>query len=129
MPGRGVRAEIDGVVCLGGNLEFLQENNITLDLSAFSHLSKQGKTVLYFAKNGIFLGAAAAMDVAKTDSKAAVEAFKKLGITPVMVTGDNRTTAQALAESVGISDIEAQVLPRIKNVLFGSCRKRATKSP
>ncbi len=127
VPGRGVRAEIDGVVCLGGNLEFLQENNITLDLSAFSHLSKQGKTVLYFAKNGIFLGAAAAMDVAKTDSKAAVEAFKKLGITPVMVTGDNRTTAQALAESVGISDIEAQVLPQDKERIIRELQEKGHK--
>lgn len=127
VPGRGVRAEIDGSVCLGGNLEFLQENNITLDISTFSHLSKQGKTVLYFAKNGIFLGAAAAMDVAKTDSKAAVEAFKKLGITPVMVTGDNRATAQALAESVGISDIEAQVLPQDKERIIRELQEKGHK--
>ncbi len=114
VPGRGVQGEIDGALCLGGNLEFLREHHISLEESTFSALADQGKTLLYFARDGVFLGAAAVMDVAKADSRAAVEAFRQLGITPVMVTGDSRTTALALARSVGISDVEAQVLPQDK---------------
>ncbi len=114
VPGRGVQGEIDDALCLGGNLEFLREHHISLEESAFSALADQGKTLLYFARDGVFLGAAAVMDVAKADSRAAVEAFRQLGITPVMVTGDSRTTALALARSVGISDVEAQVLPQDK---------------
>ena len=114
VPGRGVQGEIGGALCLGGNLEFLRENQVPLEETAFSHLAHEGKTLLYFARDGVFLGAAAVMDVAKPDSKAAVEAFRRLGITPVMVTGDNRATAQALARSVGITDVEAQVLPQDK---------------
>jgi heavy metal translocating P-type ATPase len=114
VPGRGVQGEVDGQLCLGGNLEFLQENGISLDPAAFEALAQAGKTVVYFARSGKFLGAAAAMDVAKPDSKAAVEAMKALGITPVMVTGDNRRTALALAETLGIDQVEAQVLPQDK---------------
>lgn len=127
IPGRGIRAEINGAICLGGNAEFLRENNVVLEESAFSHLAQQGKTVLYFARDGVFLGAAAAMDVAKSDSKAAVDAFKQLGITPVMVTGDNCTTAQALAESVGISQVGSQVLPQDKERIVRELQEQGHK--
>ncbi len=127
VPGRGVRAEVDGAVCLGGNLAFLQENHVAVEEAQFAALAEQGKTVLYFAREGRFLGAAAAMDVAKPDSRAAVEVFRKLGITPVMVTGDNLATAQALAQSVGIDQVEAQVLPQDKERIVRQLQEQGHK--
>ncbi len=109
LPGRGVSAVIDGVRCFGGNRRLMQEQGIPVP--DYPQLAEQGKTPLYFAAGKEYLGAIAAADVLKSDSVAAVEAMKKLGLDVVMLTGDNGNTAKAIADKSGITHVIADVLP------------------
>lgn len=112
LPGRGVSAVIDGKSCFGGNRRLMEEQGIPVpDLS---HLSDQGKTPLYFGSNGEYLGAICVADVLKPDAVEAVAQMKKLGLTVVMLTGDNEKTAAAIAACAGIGHIIADVLPADK---------------
>jgi Cu+-exporting ATPase len=79
-------------------------------------LARQGKTPLYFARNGQLLGIVACADVAKPTTRDAVAAFKKLGIDVYMLTGDNRLTAEAIARDLGIDHVVAQVMPSDKEL-------------
>ncbi len=112
--GRGVRAKLDGQVCLAGNAAFMQENGIAVSDS--DQLARQGKTPLYFARGGKLLGVVACADVAKPTARAAVEAFEKLGIDVYMLTGDNQLTAEAIAKDLGIRHVVAQVMPADKEL-------------
>ncbi len=110
LPGRGVAATIDGVRYYGGNARLMTERKITVP--AYPQLADQGKTPLYFAsQHGEYLGAIAAADVLKPDSEAAMLAVNMLGCNPVMLTGDNQKTAEAIAIAAGIYDVIADVLP------------------
>ena len=109
LPGRGVAATVDGKRCFGGNKRLMEEQGIAVP--DYPELSAQGKTPLYFAAEGRYLGAIAAADVLKPDSAAAVEAMRKLGLDAVMLTGDNERTAKAIAEKAGITHVISDVLP------------------
>ncbi len=114
IPGKGLYAVLGGERYIGGNLDLLRLNNISLTddlLSTFESLSSEGKTPLFFAKEGDFLGCIAVSDVSKPDSKAAVEALKSMGVQSVMITGDNEITAKAIAGTVGIDEVCASVGP------------------
>ncbi len=113
LPGRGVSAVVDGVRYYGGNDRLMKELGITLpDLSS---LAKQGKTPLHFAsESGEYLGSIAAADILKPDSKAAVEALLAKHLDVVMLTGDNRQTAEAIAAEAGITHVISDVLPTDK---------------
>ena len=112
LPGRGIAATVDGKHCFGGNRRLMEEQGITVP--DYSQLTVQGKTPLYFSCDGIYLGAICAADVLKADAVAAVAAMKKLGLTVVMLTGDNEKTASAIAKTAGIDHIIADVLPADK---------------
>lgn len=113
LPGKGVTAIINGKCCLGGNFRLMQENGITVP--EYPQLAQQGKTPLYFALgDGTYLGAIAAADVLKPDSVIAVTMMRKMGLDVVMLTGDNNTTAKAIAHSAGIAHVIADVLPADK---------------
>ncbi len=109
LPGRGVTATVDGVHCFGGNKRLMQEQGI--QVPDYPELARQGKTPLYFAAGGEYLGAIAAADVLKSDSAAAVAAMKKMHLDVVMLTGDNEKTAAAIAEQAGVDHVIADVLP------------------
>ncbi len=110
LPGRGVTGVVDGLRYFGGNKRLMQEQGISVP--DHPRLAAQGKTPLYFAcENGAYLGAIAAADVLKPDSVEAVAAMKKLHLQVVMLTGDNETTARAIASAAGIDHIVADVLP------------------
>ena len=110
IPGRGVSGVIRGVRYYGGNEKLMEEKGIPVP--HYSELAKQGKTPLYFAaEGGKFLGAIAAADVLKADSRLAVEAMQKLHLDVVMLTGDNREVAQAIASQAGITHVVSDVLP------------------
>lgn len=113
LPGRGVSAVVDGIRYYGGNERLMKELGITLpDLSS---LAKQGKTPLHFAsESGEYLGSIAAADILKPDSKAAVEALLAKHLDVVMLTGDNRQTAEAIAAEAGITHVISDVLPTDK---------------
>lgn len=110
LPGRGVAGSIDEIRYFGGNGRLMEE--IGISVPAYPQLSAQGKTVLYFgSENGVYLGAIAAADVLKTDSKEAVAQMKQLGLEVVMLTGDQEATARTVADRAGIERVIAQVLP------------------
>lgn len=113
LPGRGVTAVIEGVRLYGGNKRLMEERGISVpDLAG---LSREGKTPLYFAReDGTYLGAIAAADVLRPDSAAAIAELQQLGLEIVMLTGDNRDTAQAIAAQAGITRVISDVLPTDK---------------
>ena len=113
LPGRGVAATVNSVRYFGGNDRLMAELDIAIpDLSS---LAKQGKTPLHFAsEKGDYLGTIAAADVLKADSVAAIKAMQELGLDVVMLTGDNKVTAAAIAKSAGITHVISDVLPTDK---------------
>ena len=113
LPGRGVTATIGGVRYFGGNARLMKEQGIVVP--EYPDLAEKGKTPLYFAsEDGEYLGAIAAADVLKADSVEAVAAMRKMHLDVVMLTGDNKKTARAIADSAGIDHIIADVLPADK---------------
>ena len=114
--GQGIRASLNGQTYLAGNLKLMAEASIDFgDLAAQgSELAAQGQTPLYFAANGQPLGLITVADVIKPSSAQAVADFKALGLEVVMLTGDNTRTAEAIARQVGITTVEAEVLPQDK---------------
>lgn len=116
VPGKGVRAIIDGQTVLLGNRKLMTEHGLDLEAveESLSTLETQGKTAMLVAVDGQLAGVIAVADTVKEDSKRAIAALNKAGITTVMLTGDNERTAKAIAEQVGITRILAQVLPEQK---------------
>ena len=110
LPGRGVKAVYNGQTVYGGNSRLMEE--IGVSVPEYPFLSAAGKTPLYFANaSGKYLGAIAAADVLKDDSREAVERLQKLGLDVVMLTGDNEKTARAIAKQAGIDHVIPDVLP------------------
>jgi Cu+-exporting ATPase len=114
--GRGVQAEVDGRTVLVGSARYLGEAG--LDLAALvedqDRLEGEAKTVMLVAVDGRLVGAIAVADTLKEDSIAAVKELEHMGIRTVMLTGDNRRTAEAIAKQAGISRVIAEVLPEGK---------------
>ena len=110
LPGRGVKGTYNGQTVYGGNRRLMEELGVTVTEHPF--LAAQGKTPLYFANgSGKFLGAIAAADVLKDDSRESVQALRKLGLEVVMLTGDNEKTARAIAKEAGVEQVVSDVLP------------------
>ena len=114
--GRGVTAKLGGKQCFAGNAAFLRERGLgpaPLEAAA-GGFAEAGKTPLFFAEEERLLGVIAAADVVKPTSRAAVEQFRSMGIGVVMLTGDNRKTAEAIRTQLGIEKAVAEVLPQDK---------------
>jgi Cu+-exporting ATPase len=111
--GMGVRATVDGHSVLVGNERLLQDSNTLTDVLAETaiQLSSAGKTPMLAAVDGKPAGVIGVADPIKGDSVAAVAALRKLGLQVVMITGDNRRTAAAIARQAGIERVLAEVLP------------------
>ena len=114
--GRGVKATIGGQQALGGNRAMLEASgvDITSILPQAETLAAEGKTPLFFAADGRLLGLVAVADTPKASSAAAIAAFRQLGVDVVMLTGDNRRTAEAIGRRLGVSTIISEVLPQEK---------------
>lgn len=100
-----------------GNLAFLQEKNITLPQEATEGLNRmadEGMTPLLVAQEGRFLGIIGVSDTVKATSYEAINAWEKMGVRVIMLTGDNRRTAEAVRQKLGISEVVAEVLPQDK---------------
>ena len=123
--GRGLCCSIDNVSVRGGNLEFVREICDVPDeiLKKADKLAGQGKTPLYFGRQNEFLGVIAVSDTLKDDAKKSIESIKALGVKVVMITGDNESTARAIASEIGIDEVYASVLPDDKaNIIKGLAR-------
>ena len=114
--GRGVRGKIDNIEYFGGNLAFMQENNVKLEdvLLKAEELSKQGKTLLYFAKENRLLGIIAVADTIKPTSKIAINKLKKKNLEVIMITGDNKNVAESIGKNLEIDKVISEVMPQDK---------------
>lgn len=114
--GRGITAAHETDTYLAGNEAFLQENHILLteEKTRLEQLAMEGKTPLIFVKNQSVVGIIAVADVEKPTSRQAIEAFRKLHIDVVMLTGDHEQTAKAIQKKLGIPHVIAQVMPQDK---------------
>ena len=113
--GRGLKATVDGGICLGGNLALMKEEKVKdVDEKAGLQIAQEGKTPLYFSVDGNFIGIIAIADTIKETSKDAVEELKSMSIEVLMVTGDNEKTANAIGSQVGIDKVISQVMPQDK---------------
>lgn len=128
--GRGIIAESDGKIIYAGNKKMMDENGISANTfeEKEKKLSEEGKTVLYFAEKDKILGIIAVQDVPKQTSKAAIRQFKKLGIDVVMLTGDNKRTAEAIAKNLGITNVVAEVMPQDKEAVVRSFQEKGGKT-
>lgn len=125
MVGNGIKAVINGDEYLAGSQSFFEKMTTLSEKERISaeEFANAGKTPLFFAKSGSFIGIIAVSDPIKEDSKKAVEQFKKLGITPIMVTGDNERTARAIASNAGIEYVKAGALPLDKQKVIKELKK------
>ncbi|MDP2684347.1 MAG: heavy metal translocating P-type ATPase [bacterium] len=115
--GQGVIGKINGQKIYLGNQDLLNQNGVVIDQPSMSEIEKQefaGQTVLLLGRGDKYLGYISVADEIKEESKQAVEALQGMGITPVMLTGDNEKTAQAIATEVGIKEWQARVKPEDK---------------
>jgi P-type Cu+ transporter len=114
--GHGIAAEVDGSKVLVGTLKLLNERGVdSSPLAAdIERLQAEGKTAMAVAIDGEAAGVIAVADTLKPTSAEAIASLKAIGIRPVMITGDNRRTAAAIARQVGIEDVRAEVLPADK---------------
>ena len=119
IPGHGVTAELAGAECAAGNLKLLQELNVDTStlMDQYDKLASQGKTPLYFVRAGELLGCIAVADTVKPTSKEAIAKLQAMGLRVLMVTGDNRATAEAIRTQVGVDEAVAQVLPQDKEAV------------
>ena len=116
LPGRGVRAFVNGREHLAGNLRLMEEQGVDAAWAASEaeRLAKEGKTPLYFAAEGKLLGLVAAADPVKPTSAAAIGKLQAMGLKVIMLTGDNARTAEAIRAKLGIEQVVAEVLPQDK---------------
>lgn len=116
IPGHGIEVMIDGKAILAGNKKLMKESQILIEnMSEISdQLAGEGKTPMYIALDGQLAGIVAVADTVKENSKKAIEKLHAMGIEVVMITGDNRRTAEAIARQVGIDQVLAEVLPEYK---------------
>lgn len=116
IPGHGIRAVIDGKEVLAGTAKLMSERGIELGevLESVERLPKAGQTLVIVAVEGRVAGVMGAADRIKPGASAAIKGMKALGIEPVMITGDNRETADVVAKELGISRVFAEVLPEEK---------------
>jgi Cu+-exporting ATPase len=123
--GKGARGEVDGRTILIGNAVFLAAAGIAtsaLDAKA-EELRNDGATVIAAAIDGRLAGLFAIADPVKASTPAALQAILAEGIKVIMLTGDNRTTAQAVARRLGITEVEAEVLPDQKSAVVEKLRR------
>lgn len=119
IPGQGVTAELSGAECAAGNLKLLEALNVDVSslMERYDKLAAQGKTPLYFVRAGELLGCIAVADTVKATSREAIGKLQAMGLRVLMVTGDNRATAEAIRTQVGVDEAVAQVLPQDKEAV------------
>ena len=117
--GRGIVASVNGSKIIAGNEQAVKDqygnsDNFTEVFKKGNELAAEGKTPMYFMKDGRLLGIIAVADTIKKDSKEAIQALKNRNIDVVLLTGDHKNTAMAIAKEAGIKKVIAEVLPTDK---------------
>lgn len=124
LPGLGIEVAVDGHTVLAGNRALMEQRGIDISALADSSdaLAAQARTPMYFSKDGLIAGLIAVADTVKPGSPEAIATLKEWGIKTVMLTGDNKTTAAAIAKQVGIEETVSEVLPQDKAALVARYR-------
>ena len=126
LPGSGVTARLNGTVLLGGNRKFIEGRTpLTADMTeAAATLARQGRTPLFFLRDGRYIGTIAAADTIKEESRQAVQELRGMGIHVVMLTGDNEETAKSIGSLAGVDEIISDVLPDGKESVIRSLQRK-----
>lgn len=126
LPGNGLSAMLDGDKIFGGSQKFISGQLMIAEdvLKRAEQLSEEGKTPLFFAKEGQLLGVIAVADTIKEDSPQAVRELQNMGIHVVMLTGDNERTAKAIGAQAGVDEVIAGVLPDGKEAVIRKLKEK-----
>ena len=125
IPGRGVHARIEGKEVLAGNPKLLKEHGVETNLpSGAENYRKQGCTITYIAVDGEFAGYLALSDTLRKESAATIDAISRLGVQPVLLTGDHENAANAIASQLHIGAVRANCLPEDKLNSIGEYQKK-----
>ena len=126
VPGNGLFGNLGAVRLTGGNLAFISENASVSDQTKqmAARLSEEGKTPLFFGRDGRLIGVIAVADTIKDDSPNAVKELQNMGIHVVMLTGDNERTARAIGRQAGVDEVIAGVLPDGKEQVIRDLKKK-----
>ncbi len=126
MPGNGLSGKLDGAFLYGGNESFIRtQAEVPQDVAGQAkRMAKEGKTPLFFARDGKLCGIIAVADVMKEDSPQAIRELKNLGLHIVMLTGDNENTAHAIGSQAGVDQVIAGVLPDGKEAIIRSLQQK-----
>ncbi len=132
--GRGIRAKVGGQEYFAGNIAFLEENHLLTEDGASkearaqtARLAQEGKTPLLFARGGKLVGIIAVADTIRDTSRAAIKRFAQMGLHVVMLTGDNRVTAEAIRKELGIERAISDVLPTEKEANIRALQEQGHK--
>lgn len=127
--GKGVCAVINKKTCYGGNAEYMNELNISVSelISETDALQSDGKTVMYFSQGDSLIGIIAARDEIRSSSVEAVAEMKKLGLDVIMLTGDNKKSASAIAAAASIDTVISEVLPEEKFAEIDNLKSQGKK--
>jgi P-type Cu+ transporter len=125
IPGRGIEVEIKQKNILIGNKKLMRENHISIDemIERMEELESEGKTAMLMAIDGKLAGVIAVADTVKETSAMAIQRLKELELEVIMITGDNRRTAEAIANQVGVNRVLAEVLPEDKSAEVEKLKK------
>ncbi len=126
LPGNGLSAVCDGVTLVGGNYRFITAQAEIPDVvrAQSERMAEEGRTPLFFARDGRLTGIIAVADVIKEDSPQAVKELQNMGIHVVMLTGDNERTARAVGRQAGVDEVIAGVLPEGKESVIRSLKAK-----
>ncbi len=127
IPGKGVSAQVGKLALLIGNERLMQENKIKIPDEvkvAVQAWKELGHSLALIASNSQLVGVISIADTVKPQAKKTITALKQLGITPVMVTGDNHETATVIAKTVGIDKVKAEVMPADKERIVRELREK-----
>lgn len=127
LPGIGIEGMVDGQEVKVTSVSYLQENNIDYDHDQYMKLSSQGNSVSFLLIDEKNSGIIAQGDEIKPDAKKMISALQDAGITPIMLTGDNKQSAAVVAEQLGIDDVHAELLPQDKESIVSDYQKRGSK--
>ena len=125
VPGNGLTGIWEGVPLAGGNLNFIREQaDVPVQIKQTAEaFAEEGKTPLFFTKEGKLAGVIAVADVIKEDSSQAIRELQNMGIHVVMLTGDNERTAKAIGKQAGVDEVIAGVLPEGKESTIRALKK------
>lgn len=128
LPGNGLQGSVDGGTIVGGSEKFVRSRISVPEefTKASARLAASGKTPIYFTRNNEILGIIAVADTVREDSREAIAQLRNMGVEVVMLTGDNRNTAEAIGRDAGVKHVIAGVLPEGKEQVIRRLQEHGT---